>query len=185
MAIIFPLYVWFTCSKQHICWFQLWPWLLSPGKIGDRVRFEYLNNKIWKNVVASATILRLSRASFFRLDVYVLSNMLLCSWIRHGHDAAGAQPTLQPPPAACRRGGGVLLGPDGGGGVGSCGGGGAVDTGRATERLEPTRNPGRLRLPAPRPPLPRGTYPRLGWIIALILSGCVRVWCWLMVMPEI
>lgn len=78
------------------------------------------------------------------------------SYHYHGLDAASAQPALPPPPTARRRRG-VLDGPRG---VGGRSGGGEVDTGRAAERLEPARDPGRLRLPAPRPPLPRGTYAR-------------------------
>lgn len=70
------------------------------------------------------------------------------SYHYHGLDAASAQPALPPPPTARRRRG-VLVGR---------GGGGEGDTGRAAERLEPARDPGRLRLTAPRPPLSRGTY---------------------------
>jgi hypothetical protein len=67
-------------------------------------------------------------------------------------DAACARPPLPPASAAGRR---VLVG------VGCRRGGGARGTGRAAERLEQASDPGRLRLPAPRPPLPWGTHASL------------------------
>ena len=38
----------------------------APIEGRDRMRIEYLNNKIWKNDVTCVSMLRLNRASFFR-----------------------------------------------------------------------------------------------------------------------
>ncbi|PUZ39993.1 hypothetical protein GQ55_9G388200 [Panicum hallii var. hallii] len=38
----------------------------APIEERDRMRIEYLNNKIWKNDVTYVNMLRLNRASFFR-----------------------------------------------------------------------------------------------------------------------
>ena len=38
----------------------------GPIDARDRVQFEYLNNKIWKNDVTCVNMLRLTRASFFQ-----------------------------------------------------------------------------------------------------------------------
>jgi hypothetical protein len=42
------------------------PITYAPIEERDRMRIEYLNNKIWKNDVTCVNMLRLNRASFFR-----------------------------------------------------------------------------------------------------------------------
>jgi hypothetical protein len=72
----------------------------GPIEEWDRSRIDYLNNKIWKNDVIGVNILRLSRASFFRLydlicerDLFwkilfpcALSSKLLCFLHTIGHN---------------------------------------------------------------------------------------------------
>jgi hypothetical protein len=49
----------------------------APIKKSDRMRIDYLNNKIWKNNVTSVNMLRLNRASFFHFSKHFQDRGLL------------------------------------------------------------------------------------------------------------